>query len=280
MEEPDRNRHFLAALLAGGVAGTSVDVALFPLDTLKTRLQSAQGFLKAGGFRGVYSGLWSAALGSAPTASLFFLTYEAVKYLAGGELDPKWSPFVHMAAASAGETCACLIRVPVEVVKQRAQANHRLSSLKVFKQTIAAEGFRGLYRGYISTVIREVPFSFLQFPVWEYLKSRWSYNQGSPVEPWQSSVCGAIAGCAAAGITTPLDVAKTRIMLAHTGSVLARGSILTAMKIVYAEKGTKGLFGGVVPRMLWISLGGAIFLGVYDKVKQTFTGVSYHTLQR
>ena len=52
---------------AGGVAGTSVDVILYPLDTLKTRLQSAQGFWKAGGFRGVYAGLGSAALGSAPT---------------------------------------------------------------------------------------------------------------------------------------------------------------------------------------------------------------------
>jgi hypothetical protein len=30
---------FFTALLAGGCAGTSVDVALFPLDTIKTRLQ-------------------------------------------------------------------------------------------------------------------------------------------------------------------------------------------------------------------------------------------------
>ena len=48
------------------MAGTSVDIALFPLDTIKTRLQSAHGFFKAGGFRGVYSGLSAAAAGSAP----------------------------------------------------------------------------------------------------------------------------------------------------------------------------------------------------------------------
>lgn len=51
---------------AGGLAGTSVDVALFPLDTLKTRLQSSEGFLKAGGFNGVYRGLGSVVVGSAP----------------------------------------------------------------------------------------------------------------------------------------------------------------------------------------------------------------------
>jgi len=48
------------------MAGTAVDVALFPLDTIKTRLQSSQGFFKAGGFKGVYSGLSAAAAGSAP----------------------------------------------------------------------------------------------------------------------------------------------------------------------------------------------------------------------
>jgi hypothetical protein len=67
---------FVTALVAGGLAGTSVDVALFPIDTLKTRLQSPQGFLKAGGFRGIYNGLGAAAVGSAPGAALFFSTYE------------------------------------------------------------------------------------------------------------------------------------------------------------------------------------------------------------
>ena len=67
---------FATALVAGGLAGTSVDVALFPIDTLKTRLQAPQGFLKAGGFRGIYNGLGAAAVGSAPGAALFFSTYE------------------------------------------------------------------------------------------------------------------------------------------------------------------------------------------------------------
>ena len=47
---------FLTSLVSGGLAGTAVDVSLFPLDTIKTRLQSKQGFLAAGGFRNIYSG--------------------------------------------------------------------------------------------------------------------------------------------------------------------------------------------------------------------------------
>ncbi|CAB4418979.1 unnamed protein product [Rhizophagus irregularis] len=60
------NFNMKQALVAGGIAGTAVDVALFPLDTLKTRLQSKSGFKASGGFRGIYSGLTSAVIGSSP----------------------------------------------------------------------------------------------------------------------------------------------------------------------------------------------------------------------
>ncbi len=56
-----------------------VDFILFPLDTIKTRLQSKKGFIGAGGFRGIYSGLSSTMIGSAPTAALFFAIYEKSK---------------------------------------------------------------------------------------------------------------------------------------------------------------------------------------------------------
>lgn len=51
---------------AGGIAGTTVDVVLFPLDTLKTRLQSSAGFWAAGGFQRLYAGIIPAAAASAP----------------------------------------------------------------------------------------------------------------------------------------------------------------------------------------------------------------------
>lgn len=255
------------ALISGAAAGTSVDLSLFPLDTIKTRLQSEAGFWKSGGFRGIYSGVLSVALGSAPTAALFFLTYESSKNLAASLGVDKSSPYVHMTGASLGEVTCCMVRVPVEVIKQRAQARPDLSSYQVFRNTLAGEGFRGMYRGYLSTVAREVPFSFLQFPLWEYFKVLWSRKQNQPVQPWQSSICGALAGSIASGITTPLDVAKTRIMLAEKNSVLAKGNILFALRYVYHERGVTGLFAGIVPRVMWISIGGAVFLGVYDKVK-------------
>ncbi|XP_064450074.1 mitochondrial S-adenosylmethionine carrier protein isoform X5 [Mirounga angustirostris] len=170
---------FTASLVAGGVAGVAVDLILFPLDTIKTRLQSPQGFNKAGGFRGIYAGVPSAAIGSFPNAAAFFITYEYVKWLWHTDSSSYLMPVKHMLAASAGEVVACLIRVPSEVVKQRAQVSASSRTFQIFSNILYTEGIQGLYRGYKSTVLREIPFSLVQFPLWESLKAGSSTASGN-----------------------------------------------------------------------------------------------------
>ncbi|XP_058582234.1 mitochondrial S-adenosylmethionine carrier protein isoform X8 [Neofelis nebulosa] len=248
MERPG----FMASLVAGGIAGVSVDLILYPLDTIKTRLQSPQGFNKAGGFRGIYAGVPSAAIGSFPNAAAFFITYEYVKWFLHTDSSSYLMPVKHMLAASAGEVVACLIRVPSEVVKQRAQVSSSSRTFQIFSNVLYQEGIRGLYRGYTSTVLRE---------------ALWSWRQDHVVDCWQSAVCGAFAGGFAAVVTTPLDVAKTRIMLAKVGSSTASGNVLSALHGVWRTQGLAGLFAGVFPRTAAISLGGFIFLGAYDQTR-------------
>lgn len=133
-----------------------MDTLLFPLDTLKTRLQSAQGFKAAGGFNGVYRGLSSAISGSAPSAAAFFMTYETLKIRLRRE-DSLSLPAIHMMAASGGEITACIVRVPTEVVKQRLQTGLYGASLaKALSSIWKAEGIFGYYRGYGMTLFREV----------------------------------------------------------------------------------------------------------------------------
>nr|XP_008524507.1 PREDICTED: S-adenosylmethionine mitochondrial carrier protein-like [Equus przewalskii] len=148
---------FTTSLVAGGLAGVSVDLILFPLDTIKTRLQSPQGFNKAGGFRGIYAGVPSAAIGSFPNAAAFFITYEYVKWFLHTDSSSYLMPVKHMLAASVGEVVACLIRVPSEVVKQRAQVSASSRTFQIFSNILYEEGIQGLYRGYKSTVLREHP---------------------------------------------------------------------------------------------------------------------------
>ncbi|KAJ7401530.1 hypothetical protein BTVI_95101 [Pitangus sulphuratus] len=83
------------------------------------------------------------------------------------------------------------------------------------------------------------------------------------IKNWSLGECGF-----AAVVTTPLDVAKTRIMLAKAGSRNASGNVLTALGGIWRTQGLSGLFAGVVPRMAAISLGGFIFLGTYEKTRQ------------
>uniref|UniRef100_A0A668VPJ9 Mitochondrial S-adenosylmethionine carrier protein n=1 Tax=Oreochromis aureus TaxID=47969 RepID=A0A668VPJ9_OREAU len=258
-------REFMASLVAGGCAGMCVDLTLFPLDTIKTRLQSQQGFYKAGGFRGIYAGVPSAAVGSFPNAAAFFVTYEYTKALlgTGGVFAlPHVAPVTHMLAASLGEVVACLIRVPTEVVKQRAQASLSSSTYSILLATLREE-----VCGNQKLIF--IPFSLVQFPLWEYLKTLWSSRQGHTLYSWQSAVCGAVAGAVAAFVTTPLDVAKTRIMLAKAGSTTASGNIPLVLYDVWRSRGIAGLFAGSIPRMTFISAGGFIFLGAYEKVRST-----------
>ena len=81
------------------------------------------GVSRCGGFAGVYNGLLSAALGSFPNAATFFVVYESVKR-SGSERFKDNPAALHLLAGSAGETAACLIRVPTENVKQKMQAGH------------------------------------------------------------------------------------------------------------------------------------------------------------
>ncbi|XP_037947495.1 S-adenosylmethionine mitochondrial carrier protein homolog isoform X2 [Teleopsis dalmanni] len=267
MDKKSSEYNSLHTLMAGGVAGIVVDIALFPIDTVKTRLQSELGFWRSGGFRGIYKGLAPAAAGSAPTAALFFCTYEGLKSNLSRITSTHNSPYVHMLSASTAEVLACLIRVPVEIAKQRRQAlsNKQNSALLILWNAYKKEGLRkGLYRGFGSTITREIPFSLIQFPLWEYFKSNWTNCTGLASTPFTVALCGALAGGIAAAITTPLDVVKTRIMLAEQGSAAVKLNILRLLRNIHRERGISGLFAGIVPRVLWITLGGAFFFGFYD----------------
>lgn len=258
---------YWTSLISGGVAGLVVDIVLFPIDTIKTRLQSERGFIRSGGFRGIYKGLAPAAAGSAPTAALFFCTYDGLKSHLGRLASKSQQPYVHMASAACAEIVACLIRVPVEIAKQRRQAlsvKYSTSSVEILYQALKTEGIRrGLYRGFGTTIMREVPFSLIQFPLWEYFKLHWTSVTGTALTPVSVSICGAIAGGIAAGLTTPLDVVKTRIMLADQNEV-NKTSAYRILRGIYRDRGIRGIFAGFVPRVLWITLGGAIFFGFYD----------------
>merc|ERR1711907_822112 len=136
-----------------GTPGAAVDTSLFPIDTVKTRLQSKQGFWNAGGFRGVYRGLSSAIIGSAPGAALFFAGYEAGQAALRARGMEESSLFFAM-ASTVGEVMACTVRVPTENVKQNMQMAKfgEPGAPGALRATVAGlvkeRGYAGMWRGY------------------------------------------------------------------------------------------------------------------------------------
>ncbi|XP_063992839.1 S-adenosylmethionine mitochondrial carrier protein homolog [Diachasmimorpha longicaudata] len=247
---------FWSSMISGAAAGVVCDVVFFPMDTVKTRLQSQHGFQKSGGFKNLYKGLGPVVAGSAPIASLFFVTYEGFKVMVRPMVDVKYHSFVHMGAAASAEIVSCLVKVPVEVLKQRRQA------LLANAHPVAL-GIRTLYRGYGSTLLRDLPFGFLQMPLWEYLKLCWKRKKGRECTPFEGATAGALSVTVSAAVTTPLDVIKTRIMLAHQSQKKVK--ILSTMREVYREKGIRGLFTGCTLRAVGFTVGGFVFFGIYEQ---------------
>ncbi|KAM7308984.1 putative carrier protein PET8 [Ixodes scapularis] len=92
-------------------------------------------------------------------------------------------------------------------------------------------------------------------------QAAWPVGASGHQPSWQAAVSGAVAGGIAAGLTTPFDAAKTRIMLAEKSSHLASGNMWEALATIWKQRGLQGLFSGVLPRVVSLSVGGFIFLG-------------------
>jgi solute carrier family 25 S-adenosylmethionine transporter 26 len=317
------NEH-LVNVLAGGSAGMAVDFILYPLDTIKTRLQArppspAPATPAAAApapapapaaVRGFYRGLASAMLGSFPGAATFWTVYSAAKQALAPLLpEATHGLLVPAGAATAAELAVSAVRNPFEVVKQQLQAGLHARSRDAVRAIVRADGLRGLYAGWGSTVARDVPFDCVQFVLYEALtralaqhrRSRRAAAGGGGGAPppqasdgrgggggggelalWENSALGMLSGGVAAALTTPLDVVKTRLMTqagqpqpqpaggggGGGGRERRYAGWLDALRRIAAEEGPGALLAGVRPRVLWISLGGAVFFGAFEEFRR------------
>ena len=246
---------FYRILISGAFAGFVTDFALFPIDTIKSRLQSPGGLAKSGGFKNLYKGLTPVVICSVPNAAVYFSAYEHTKKLHIF----KHSTFNQMLGGMFAEIASCCFKIPFEVVKINSQTSGA-SDIKVIRRILASSGSLGLYRGFFSTVAREIPFSIIQMPIWEQLKAFHRERSSQKMTAMHSALYGSLGGAIAALATNPLDVVKTRIML-----MSKKQSIRQTFKAVYQENGLKSLFAGALPRVTWIAIGGALFFGAYEQ---------------
>ncbi|KAI5306579.1 hypothetical protein KEM56_000201 [Ascosphaera pollenicola] len=247
---------YLNTCIAGAFAALSIDLIVYPFDTLRTRLQApdyakrftnqATGAVnRAVLFRGLYQGVGAAALAMIPSSGAFFVTYNSLNSVLkssrkAGPLSGIPVPVLHAASSSIAEAVSCAILTPAEVLKQNAQmlpssSSSKSSTVQAF-QHLRKQPVH-LWRGYIAMLSRNLPTTGINFPLFEIFRGRlakqWHWRQGRTESVNQynavdslplfqrttvAALSAALSGSIAAFIVTPIDVVKTRTMLRDEGS--------------------------------------------------------------
>ncbi|KAK9414045.1 putative Mitochondrial carrier [Seiridium unicorne] len=236
-DDYEARRPILHSMLAGGIGGTTGDMLMHSLDTVKTRQQgdphippryTSLGssyytiWRQEGIRRGLYGGWLPAMMGSFPGTVFFFGTYEWSKRLM---LDYGVQQHVaYLSAGFLGDLAASIVYVPSEVLKTRLQLQGRHNNpyfhsgynyrgtFDAAKTIVRTEGPTALFHGYKATLYRDLPFSALQFMFYEQFQD-WArqYKKSREIGVELELLTGAAGGGLAGAITCPLDVVKTRL---------------------------------------------------------------------
>ncbi|KAK2984593.1 hypothetical protein RJ640_018971 [Escallonia rubra] len=281
---------FWKYMLAGSVAGMVEHMAMFPVDTLKTRLQmlsatsasshSAQfgrfvaSIVRTEGPLGLYRGIAAMGLGAGPSHAVYFSVYEACKQKLGGNR-PGHHPLAHAAAGVVATTASDAVLTPMDVVKQRLQL--RRSPYGGVRDCVARiikeEGVRAFYASYRTTVVMNAPFTAVHFATYEAVKKALcevSSDKASEERILVHLTAGGAAGALASAVTTPLDVVKTRLQCQGVCGAdrFNSGSIRMALKQIVAKEGPTALLQGLKPRVLFHTPAAAICWSTYEAMKK------------
>lgn len=245
-----------------GLAGALGAICVYPIDLVKTRLQSTVGgtsygnafevvdemMTNEGGLPALFKGIRPQLVGVVPEKTIKLFVHDAA-VLACGEA----------ASGFLAGGCQVVVTNPLEVVKVRMQLSPD-GGLRV-SDVVSELGLRGLYTGAVACVARDATFSAILFPC--YAAARTTL---APLGPEDGVLvlllAGALAAVPAAFLTTPADVVKTRLQQgdgggkARAGTKAARAAhveeataLRVLMQVVEAE-GVAALFKGATERVL------------------------------
>lgn len=255
-----------AQLLAGAFAGIMEHSIMFPIDAIKTRMQSLNnknvytGILNAitkisstEGSLALFKGLNSVILGAGPAHAVYFATYETVKkHLINEEDKGEFNTLKTAIAGSSATIVADALMNPFDTLKQRMQlGSNKLNMVGLAKHVYKTEGFKSFYYSYPTTLSMNVPFAALNFVIYE--TSTKILNPTSQYDPIIHCFCGGLSGATCAAITTPLDCIKTLLQIRGESTIKEvrnSNTLLKAGKMIYQLHGWKGFWRGVKPRVI------------------------------
>jgi hypothetical protein len=276
-------------MFAGGVAGMCEHMVMFPVDSLKTRMQSymhasdasagmiraTRAIVAAEGPAALWRGIGAVAISAGPAHALYFATYEAARnvlaptHASDGRHHPVATALAGVSATFAADGLMC----PMDVVKQRLQlapAGTYASVLHCIRRVHGEHGVAAFFAGFRATILMNVPFTAVYFSGYESAKKLivdWRGIDERQFTPSSHCAAGALAGGLAAAASNPLDVARTRLQT--QGEVGARRykGLRHALLSIKLEEGWKGLFRGVRPRVVFHMPAAAVCWTTYEFCK-------------
>ncbi|XVE64838.1 hypothetical protein DITRI_Ditri07aG0134100 [Diplodiscus trichospermus] len=270
---------------AGAFAGIFVSLCLHPVDTVKTVIQCChaeqksifyigRSIISERGLTGLYRGIASNIASSAPISALYTFSYESVKGTLLPLFPKEYHSLAHCMAGGCASIATSFIFTPSERIKQQMQVGVRYQNCwNALVGIIKKGGLPSLYTGWGAVVCRNVPHSIIKFYTYESLKQVMLTSLQSSAQPntLQTLVCGALAGSTAALFTTPFDVVKTRLQTQIPGSLSQYSSVYHALQDIRTHEGLKGLYRGLIPRLVMYMSQGALFFASYEFLKQLFS---------
>ncbi|KAI5055822.1 hypothetical protein GOP47_0029343 [Adiantum capillus-veneris] len=186
----------MGRLLAGGAAGAVAQTVIYPLELVKTRLQTYVGndgkapsllklskdILQQEGARAFYRGLLPSTLGIIPYAGIDLATYESLKNSSRKLLPSNQEPgpliqlCCGMLSGAIGATCV----YPLQLVRTRLQAQRMNSAVRykgmvdAFQRIWREEGFLAFYKGLFPNLLKVLPAASITYITYEEMKKQLS----------------------------------------------------------------------------------------------------------
>lgn len=269
------------SIISGGITGGIEICCTYPTEYLKTQMQlykefSHQGMVKTAqqtyqkyGFTGFYKGLSVLLFFSIPKTGSRF---GANTFLKENVFTDYKTSRLHnfLAGVGAGITEAIFVVTPQETLKtklihDRFQPNPQYKGLSDgISKIYGAQGFNGIYRGLIPTVLRQGSNQGVRFLVYEEAKKYIAEWTGSkPSDTLVTFLSGGLAGAASVYANTPVDVVKTQMQGLDAKKYKNGWDCFVQTS---KNEGIRGLYKGAVPRLSRVVLDVALTFTLYEKI--------------
>ena len=253
-------------LIDGGIAGITGVVASFPLDSVKTRVQASKkplNFYKTGakilkkeGIQVLYKGMGANLGGIVFEKAIKLCVNDYIRYLCDVENSKGIKAIWYGAlAGSAAGFCQSVITTPMELLKIKGQIKAKegkdFNFMKDLFTKVKTEGIKSIYRGWTATLARDIPWSFIYFPMYALLRDLGLKELGFP----GNFAAGWLSGGIASVVCTPMDVIKTRLQKPRgENKNKVNLGYFDCAKEIYKKEGMGTFFKGSGPRFICVGI--------------------------